>query len=308
MSTTLIVFTLFTFAVAGLAIWVVSLYNELVRMRNAVDQSWANIDVILKQRHDELPKLVEVCNAYMTHERETLEAVTAARSASLGGRGIGDKTQAENQITAALGHLFAVAESYPQLQANQNFIQLQQRVSAIESQIADRRSSSTTASRSSTRASNKSPMPSSPKSSTTARGHFWKSPKRRPRMWLLTSQIGARPRSRLLKKSICCVLGRRKPNRGPQGHGMQSASETRPPGSPASATPHVRPSTLRVDRPVRRLRQLLTYDPVRSGFLLPAALHLELFEQPAGFTESYNILLASPYSFIEPTEATASPD
>jgi LemA protein len=139
MSTTLIVFTLFTFAVAGLAIWVVSLYNELVRMRNAVDQSWANIDVILKQRHDELPKLVEVCNAYMTHERETLEAVTAARSASLGGRGIGDKTQAENQITAALGHLFAVAESYPQLQANQNFIQLQQRVSAIESQIADRR-------------------------------------------------------------------------------------------------------------------------------------------------------------------------
>ncbi len=139
MSTTLIVFTLFTFALAGLALWVVSLYNELVRMRNAVDQSWANIDVILKQRHDELPKLVEVCNAYMKHERETLEAVTAARSASLGGREIGEKTKAENQITAALGRLFAVAESYPQLQANQNFIQLQQRVSSIESQIADRR-------------------------------------------------------------------------------------------------------------------------------------------------------------------------
>jgi LemA protein len=139
MSTTLIVFTLFTFALAGLAIWVVSLYNELVRMRNAVDQSWANIDVILKQRHDELPKLVEVCNAYMTHERTTLEAVIAARSASLGGHEIGEKTKAENRITSALGRLFAIAESYPQLQANQNFIQLQQRVSAIESQIADRR-------------------------------------------------------------------------------------------------------------------------------------------------------------------------
>jgi LemA protein len=139
MSTTLIVFTLFTFALAGMAFWIVGLYNELVRMRNAVDQSWANIDVILKQRHDELPKLVEVCNAYMAHERGTLEAVTAARAASMSDGKIEDKTKAENRITAALGRLFAVAESYPQLQANQNFGQLQQRISAIETQIADRR-------------------------------------------------------------------------------------------------------------------------------------------------------------------------
>jgi len=139
MSTSLIVFVLLTFALVGLALWIVGLYNELVRMRNAVDQSWANIDVILKQRHDELPKLVQVCDAYMTHERDTLEAVTAARTASVKGREVGEKTQAENQITAALAHLFAVAESYPQLQANQNFAQLQQRISAIENQIADRR-------------------------------------------------------------------------------------------------------------------------------------------------------------------------
>lgn len=139
MSTTLIVFVLMVFALAGIAFWIVTLYNELVRMRNAVDQAWANIDVILKQRHDELPKLVEVCNAYMTHERETLEAVIAARAASVGGRKIEEKTQGENMITAALGRLFAVAEAYPQLQANQHFSQLQQRISAIESQIADRR-------------------------------------------------------------------------------------------------------------------------------------------------------------------------
>lgn len=139
MSTILIVFVLLVFALAGLALWIVTLYNELVRMRNAVDQAWANIDVILKQRHDELPKLVDVCNAYMTHERDTLEAVTAARSASMTGRRIDEKTKAENLITAALGRLFAVAEAYPQLQANQHFAQLQQRISAIESQIADRR-------------------------------------------------------------------------------------------------------------------------------------------------------------------------
>jgi len=139
MSTSLVVFVLLTFALVGLAFWIVALYNELVRMRNSVDQSWANIDVILKQRHDELPKLIEVCNAYMTHERETLEAVTAARAASVTGHEIGEKTLAENQITAALARLFAVAESYPQLQANTNFMHLQQRISAIESQIADRR-------------------------------------------------------------------------------------------------------------------------------------------------------------------------
>jgi LemA protein len=139
MATALIVFVLLLFAIVGLGLWIVGLYNELVRMRTAVDQAWANIDVILKQRHDELPKLVEVCNAYMTHERETLEAVTTARAASLAGRSTEDKTQAENLLTAALGRLFAVAEAYPQLLANQTFGHLQQRISAVESQIADRR-------------------------------------------------------------------------------------------------------------------------------------------------------------------------
>jgi LemA protein len=139
MTIVLIVCVLLLFAVLGLGLWIVGLYNELVRMRTAIDQAWANIDVVLKQRHDELPKLVDVCNAYMTHERETLEAVTTARAASLAGRKTEEKTQAENRLTAALGRLFAVAESYPQLLANQTFGQLQQRISAVESQIADRR-------------------------------------------------------------------------------------------------------------------------------------------------------------------------
>ena len=95
--------------------------------------------VILKQRHDELPKLVEVCNSYMAHERETLEAVITARNAYGACRNINEKAQAENQIAGALGHLFAVAEQYPDLKANQQFLAIQQRVSALESTIADRR-------------------------------------------------------------------------------------------------------------------------------------------------------------------------
>jgi LemA protein len=118
---------------------VVGVYNMLVRLFNNIDKAWSNIDVILKQRHDELPKLVEVCNSYMIHERETLESVTKARTAYSTGLNIDDKAQAENQIVGALGKLFAVAEQYPDLKANQEFLALQQRISALESTIADRR-------------------------------------------------------------------------------------------------------------------------------------------------------------------------
>jgi len=111
----------------------------LVRLANNIDKAWSNIDIILKQRHDELPKLVEVCNSYMTHERETLESVTKARNAYSAGLNINDKAQAENQIVGALGKLFAVAEQYPDLKANQEFLAIHQRISALESTIADRR-------------------------------------------------------------------------------------------------------------------------------------------------------------------------
>ena len=139
MNSTLVIGSLLMIGLIVLVAYVVGVYNMLVRLFNNIDKAWSNIDVILKQRHDELPKLVEVCNSYMIHERETLESVTKARTAYSTGLNIDDKAQAENQIVGALGKLFAVAEQYPDLKANQEFLALQQRISALESTIADRR-------------------------------------------------------------------------------------------------------------------------------------------------------------------------
>ena len=139
MDITLLIGTLLVFGVIGIIAYGVGVYNTVVRLSNNIDKAWSNIDVILKQRHDELPKLVAVCNSYMTHERETLEAVTKARSAYSQTASIDQKAKAENQITAALGRLFAVAEQYPDLKANQEFLNTQQRTSALENTIADRR-------------------------------------------------------------------------------------------------------------------------------------------------------------------------
>ena len=139
MNGTLLIGTLLVMGLVTVIAYVVGVYNMLVRLANNIDKAWSNIDVILKQRHDELPKLVEVCNSYMTHERKTLEAVTKARTAYEAGQNIDDKAQAENQIVGALGKLFAVAEQYPDLKANQEFSAVQKRISALENTIADRR-------------------------------------------------------------------------------------------------------------------------------------------------------------------------
>lgn len=139
MNGTILIGSLLIIGLIVLVAYVVGVYNMLVRLANNIDKAWSNIDVILKQCHDELPKLVQVCNSYMTHERETLEAVTKARTAYAVGLNIDDKAQAENQIVGALGKLFAVAEQYPDLKANQEFLAIQQRISALESTIADRR-------------------------------------------------------------------------------------------------------------------------------------------------------------------------
>ena len=139
MNITLLIGSLLLCGMIVLVAYVVGIYNTLVRLANNIDKAWSNIDVILKQRHDELPKLVEVCNSYMIHERETLESITKARTAYREGLNINDKAQAENQIVGALGKLFAVAEQYPDLKANQEFLAIQQRISALESTIADRR-------------------------------------------------------------------------------------------------------------------------------------------------------------------------
>jgi LemA protein len=139
MNSTLLIGSLLMIGLIVLVAYVVGVYNMLIRLANNIDKAWSNIDVILKQRHDELPKLVEVCNSYMIHERETLESVTSARTAYSIGLNSNAKAQAENQIVGALGKLFAVAEQYPDLKANQEFLAVQQRISALESTIADRR-------------------------------------------------------------------------------------------------------------------------------------------------------------------------
>jgi LemA protein len=125
--------------VVGVLVYSVMLYNELVRLRNDNDRAWANIDVLLKQRHDEIPNLVETVKGYMQHEQQTLLAVTQARTASIAAASIRQKAQADLAMTGALRGLFAVAENYPQLKANENFLKLQTRITELEERIADRR-------------------------------------------------------------------------------------------------------------------------------------------------------------------------
>jgi LemA protein len=128
--------------IAVLLIYAISLYNHLVNVKHAVAKAWANIDVLLKQRHDELPKLVEVCKQYKQFEQATLQKVIEARSQVHDARerqDIGALGQAEGALRAGLGNIFAVAEAYPELKANENFMQLQNRITSLENGIADRR-------------------------------------------------------------------------------------------------------------------------------------------------------------------------
>ena len=127
------------FVVAGTLLYLIIIYNGLVRLRNDSNRACANIDVLLKQRHDEIPNLVETVKGYLQHERQTLVAVTQARAASISAASIGQKAQANLMLTGALRGLFAVAENYPQLKANENFLRLQNRISELEERIADRR-------------------------------------------------------------------------------------------------------------------------------------------------------------------------
>ena len=125
--------------VVGLLTYFVTIYNSLVRLRNDLDKAWANIDVLLKQRHDELPKLIETCKGYMQYERQTLQLITEARTAFLKANTVAEKAQADNLLSGALKSLFAVAENYPELKADNNFMQLQNRISELEEKVADRR-------------------------------------------------------------------------------------------------------------------------------------------------------------------------
>ena len=119
-----------------LAIWCVSLYNNLVKLRNNRENAFANIDVQLKQRHDLVPQLVATVKGYATHEREVLQRVTEARTAAMGATTINDKINAENALTSALAGLKVTLEAYPDLKANQNFMQLQNEIADLENKLA----------------------------------------------------------------------------------------------------------------------------------------------------------------------------
>jgi LemA protein len=117
----------------------ISIYNSLVRLKNNIDKSWSNIDVLLKQRVDELTKLLKTVKGYMKHEKEVLTKITEARTKFLNAKSVHEKAEADSFLTSALKSLFAVAENYPQLKASENFMQFQNRISTIEESIADRR-------------------------------------------------------------------------------------------------------------------------------------------------------------------------
>ena len=116
----------------------IATYNKLVRLRNQVKNAWAQIDVQLKRRHDLIPNLVETVKGYMKHERETMEAVTKARNLAqqLSSSGAGERAKAEGELSSALARLLAVAEKYPDLKANQNFLALQEELASTENKIS----------------------------------------------------------------------------------------------------------------------------------------------------------------------------
>lgn len=124
------------FVVVALVVAVIGLFNRLVVLRNRVDNAWAQIDVQLRQRYDLIPNLVEIVKGYAAHESQTFEKVVQARSAAVNATGVEAQAQAENMLTGALKSLFALAEAYPDLKANTNFLDLQDKLAGIEQKIA----------------------------------------------------------------------------------------------------------------------------------------------------------------------------
>ncbi|MFC1623493.1 LemA family protein, partial [Patescibacteria group bacterium] len=115
--------------IAVILAWVIAIYNGFVKLRNRAEEAWADIDVQLKRRYDLIPNLVNTVKGYMTHERETFEKITQARASAMNAQGIAEKGASENMLSETLKSLFAVAENYPDLKANQNFIELQKELS-----------------------------------------------------------------------------------------------------------------------------------------------------------------------------------
>jgi len=131
---TLVLILLGVVVLVAIALWLI--YNRMVSRRQAVDNSWAQIETALQRRHDLIPNLVEAVKGYAAHERGTFDEVTQARTAAQQAKGVAEQAEAENVLTAAIGRLFAVAEAYPQLRATENFQQLQAQLADVEQKIA----------------------------------------------------------------------------------------------------------------------------------------------------------------------------
>lgn len=134
-------FLIFVIIVAVVIIYGVQIYNSLVRLRNQVKNAWSQIDVQLKRRHDLIPNLIETVKGYMTHERDTLENITKARSAAVDASSVADKSKAETELSGALQRFNLVVENYPDLKANQNFLSLQEELTSTENKISFARQS-----------------------------------------------------------------------------------------------------------------------------------------------------------------------
>jgi len=135
----IIILVVAVFVIFAITAYIVGMFNSLIRLKNNIKKSWANINVLLKQRSDELPKLINSVKGYMTHEKNTLVKLTKARTSMLNAKTMSQKADADNAISSALKTIFAVAENYPNLKANENFMQLQNRISGLENELADRR-------------------------------------------------------------------------------------------------------------------------------------------------------------------------
>ena len=140
MSTGILIFLgIFLFGALAIIGYFITIYNGLISLKENIKKSWSNIDVILKQRHDELPKLISVCESYSEFETGILDRLMKAREKYFKAKGVTKKSEASNEVTAALQGIFALAESYPDLKTNKNFMQLQERISHLEETLADRR-------------------------------------------------------------------------------------------------------------------------------------------------------------------------
>ena len=119
--------------------WFLTVYNGLIQVKENIKKSWANIDVLLMQRSDEIPKLVKVLKSFVKHEKKMFDSIMEARSFYLGASSVSEKADADNEMSSALKSIFALSEAYPELKSNDNFLKLQERISGLENDIADRR-------------------------------------------------------------------------------------------------------------------------------------------------------------------------